>query len=99
VLKHNQVPDGARSRALELIRQLAGASYQVPRGYLISRWTRYTVKNEIIASGGFADVREGRLGGRVVAVKTIRTSRETNNEEIHRVRETTGNSALVDRLT
>ena len=96
MLKHNQVPDGTRSRALELLRQLAGASRQVPKSYLISMWTRYTVKNQVFASGGFADIREGRLGRRVVAVKTIRTSRETNNEEIHKVRETAGNSALVD---
>ena len=38
--------------------------------------TRYKVKDEVIANGGFADIREGRLRGMVVAVKTIRTSRE-----------------------
>lgn len=53
---------------------------------MIGRWTRYTVEKEIVASGGFADVREGRLGKRVVAVKTIRTTRETDVNVTHKVR-------------
>ena len=96
VLKCNQVPDRTKARALSLLRQLAGASRQVPKSYQISRWTRYTVENGIFASGGFADIRQGKLGTRVVAVKTIRTSQVTDIGEIHKVRETVGRSVLVD---
>ena len=54
--------------------------------------TRYKVKDEIIASGGSADIREGRLGGVVVAVKTVRITREMMPEihVIHEVRDMTG---------
>ena len=72
--------------AFKVLRKLAGDTCQVPESYLIGRWTRYTVEKEIVASGGFADVREGRLGKRVVAVKTIRTTRETDVNVTHKVR-------------
>ena len=74
MLKGAWLPDGAKSHAFELLWELAGASRQVPKSYLIGTLARYKVKDEIIASGGFADIRKGRLGGKVVAVKTIRTS-------------------------
>jgi len=99
VLKHSQVPDETKLSALSLLRQLAGASRQVPKSYKIGGWTRYTVKKEIFTSGGFADIRQGRLGARVVAVKTIRISRDTDVDEIHKVREVVGRSTRVDRLT
>ena len=54
------------------------------------------MKKEIIAGGGFADIREGRLGGKIVAVKTIRTSRETKVDVVHEVPGAAGCSILVD---
>jgi hypothetical protein len=68
-----------------MLRQLAGKTRQVPKSYLTGGWPRYTVKGEIIANGGVADIREGKLGDRIVAVKTFRTSRETNIDNIHKV--------------
>ena len=68
-----------------MLRKLAGRTCQVPRSYLVGRWTRYTVKKEVIASGGFADIREGRLGKRVVAVRTIRMTREVDADAVHKV--------------
>ena len=44
------------------------------------------VKGEVIASGISVDIREGRLKGMVVAVKTIRTPREMSEiDVIHEV--------------
>ena len=96
VLKHNKASGGTKLRALKLLQQLSGASGQLPKSYLVGRWTWYTVRKEIITSGGFADIREGRLGTRAVAVKTLRTSRESKLEEIHKVREAAERPVLVD---
>ena len=79
-----------------MLRLLAGASRQVPRSYLIGKSTRFKIKDEIHANGGFVDIREGRLGKRVVAVKTLRKSWETKVDMFHEVCEAAGCSAFVD---
>jgi hypothetical protein len=96
VLKENRVPGETKSHAFKLLRKLAGASRQVPKSYLVGKFTRYKVEKKVVASGGFADIREGRLRGMDVAVKTIRTSRETKVEAVHEVRKAAGCSILVD---
>lgn len=95
-MKENQVPDEAKWHAFRLLRRLAGASRQVPNSYLVGKLTRYKVRDEIIASSGFADIREGRLRGMVVAVKTIRASCETQVDAIHKVRKAVECPILVD---
>ena len=96
MLKENQAADRTESRAFKLLRRLAGASLQVPKSYLVGKWTRYKVEDEVIARGGFADIREGKLGGMVVAVKTLNTSQKADTNAIHKVRGTAGCSTLVD---
>ena len=86
MLKDDRVPNETKSHAFKLLRKLAGASCQVPKSYLIGKSTRYKVKNEVYACGGFADIREGRLGKKVVAVKTLRKSQETAVDVLHKVR-------------
>ena len=75
-----------RSHAFKLMRKLAGASRQVPKSYLVNTFMGCRVEKTIIASGGFADIREGRFKGMDVAVKTIRTSQRSNIDAIHEVR-------------
>ena len=82
-----------------MLRNLAGASRQVPKSYLIGTFTRYQVSKDIFASGGFADIREGKLKGKVVAIKTIRTSLETKVDEVLEVCKGAACPILVDRLT
>ena len=96
MLKENQAADRTKSRAYKLLRRLAGASLQVPKSYLVGKWTRFKVEDEVIARGGFADIREGKLGGMVVAVKTLNTSHTADANAIHKVRGTAGCSTLVD---
>ena len=75
MVKGNEIQHTTKSHALKLTRRLAGASCQVPKSYLIGKFTAlmgYSVGKEIIASGGFADIRKGTLNGVDVAVKTIR---------------------------
>lgn len=84
-LKQNGGSEKTRLHAFKVLRKLAGDTRQVPKSYRIGKWTSYTVKEGLVASGGFADIREGRLGKRVVAVKTIRMTREIDVGEIHKV--------------
>ena len=43
------------------------------------------VSGEILASGGFADVRTGMYGGRLVAVKTMRVAKQDDSRKIRKV--------------
>ena len=71
--------------------RLAGASRQIPKSHLIGTFARYKVEKRVIASGGFADIRKGKLNGMDVAVKTIRIPIENEKEldKIHEVRNAT----------
>lgn len=99
MLKGDLVPCETKSHAFKLLRRLAGASRQVPQSYLVGKLTRCQISKDIFASGGFADIREGKLRGKSVAIKTIRTSLQTKVDEVHKVREVAGYSVLDDRLT
>ena len=70
------------------MRKLAGASRQVPKSYLVGTFTWYKVGKRVVASGGFADIRKGKLNGMDVAVKTIRIpiKNEKELDKIHEVR-------------
>ena len=57
--------------------------------------SRYQVSKDPFASGGFADIREGKLRGKAVAIKTIRTSLETKLDEVLEVCKVAGCSILV----
>jgi hypothetical protein len=86
LLKGNQLQQATRDRAFELMRKLAGASRQLPKTYLVGKFTRCKVKKKVIANGAFADIREGRLNGMKVAIKTIRIFLE-DEEKIGVIRE------------
>ena len=87
----SQLPRATKTHALDLMWKLAGASRQVPKSYLIGKFTAligYKVGKEIIASGSFADIRKGTLNGMDVAVKTIRLSQGGDVAAAHQVRVT-----------
>jgi hypothetical protein len=96
VLRENKVPDETKLHALQLLQKLAGDSRQVPKSYLVGKLTRFKVDKQVIAGGRVADIREGRFRGMVVAVKTVRTSRETKVDLVHEVGGAAGCSILVD---
>ena len=88
MVKADQLPHATKSHAFKLTWSLAGASRQVPKSYLIGKFTvlmGYSVGKEIIASGGFADIRKGTLNGMDVAVKTIRLRLEDDVAAAHEV--------------
>ena len=89
MVKGDKILRETKTRAFRLMRRLAGASRQVPKSYLIGRFTAlmgYNVGKEIIASGGFADIQKGTLNGMDVAVKTIHLSQGDDVDEAHEVR-------------
>lgn len=67
------------------MRELAYNSGQVPTRYQVEPNT-LKVEDNVIAAGGFADIRRGRLGERTVAVKTLRTGWKGNPQDAQKVR-------------
>ena len=84
-LKENRVGDETKHLALQLLQKLAGDSRQVPKSYLVGTLTSYKVEKAVFASGGFADIRQGKLKGLNVAVKTVRARGRIDT--VHEVRE------------
>jgi len=85
VLKGGKVPGEYECDTLYMMRMLAYNSGQVPPCYEVDRQSLST-GTRLIATGGFADVREGRLGDRTVAVRSLRTDRQTDLHEVKKVR-------------
>lgn len=98
MLKEDQVPEETKPNAFGLLWKLAGASRQVPNSYLVDESAKYKVEGGVIASSDLADIREGRLRGMVVAVKTIHVSHETQINAIRQVRKVAGCVILVNLL-
>ena len=67
------------------MRLLAHDSSQVPPRYQADPRT-LSVGGNVIANGPFVEVRKGRLGGRTVAVRTLRFHREINPWDVRKVR-------------
>ena len=67
------------------MRTLAYESCQVPSHYQVKPGT-LSIESDVIASGGFSDIRRGRLGDTIVAVKTLRKRPGVDPNDIRRVR-------------
>jgi len=63
---------------------LACSSGQVPPRYEIDRQS-FSVEPCVIACGGSSDIREGMLGDKTVAVKTLRIGRSDDLHEAQKV--------------
>ena len=72
-------------RIIGVLRSLAYNACQVPNRYKIDRNLDFDVDAVAFASGGFADVRRGRLGGELVAVKVMRVASSGNVRQIQKV--------------
>ena len=66
------------------MRTLAYNSGQVPPGYQVDQGS-LSVDTDVIANGAYADVRIGKLGDKVVAVRTLRIDRQTDLYEARKV--------------
>ena len=93
MLRGDKVPDETRLLAFQLLQRLAGDSRQVPKSYLVGTLTSYKVEKAVFASGGFADVRQGKLNRMTVAVKTVRARGKI--DAVHGVREAPASSTFT----
>lgn len=86
VLDHGENLGKLSNRTLGVLRTLAYNACKVPNHYKIDRSMTFDVDTVIFASGGFSDVRKGRLGGQLVAVKVLRMALNSNVPDMQKVR-------------
>lgn len=84
VLMNGKIPRGYKPETICTMRMLAYSSGQVPPRYQIDRQS-LSVGVRLIARGAFADVREGKLGDKAVAVKTLRVDKTADLYEAQKV--------------
>ena len=84
VLKGGTIPDKYDHDTLLTMQTLACSSGQVPPRYKIDRRS-FKVEPCVVACGGSADIREGMLGDKTVAVKTLRIGRSDDLHEAQKV--------------
>jgi len=72
VFRDGEIPNECGRGTLSVMRALAHESCQVPPRYQIEPHT-LSVEGDAIDGGGSSDVRKGRLGNKIVAVKTLRS--------------------------
>jgi hypothetical protein len=65
------------------LRRLAGIHGRLPDSMVITEEIK--VSDDILASGGFADIRTGTYAGHLVAVKTMRVAKQDDFLKIRKV--------------
>jgi hypothetical protein len=66
-----------------VLRRLTGIHGRLPGSMVIKKGI--TISDEILPSGGYADVRTGTYKGHLVAVKTMRVAEQDNFLKIRKV--------------
>ena len=85
LLRDSNIEDEHRNSILYLTRRLAYNSGKVPARYQVDR-DSLNKEPAVIANGSFADVRKGKLGDKVVAIRTLKVDRETSGDSSRKVR-------------
>ena len=85
LLRDSNIRDGHRNNILYLTRRLAYNSGTVPSRYQVDR-DSLDREPAVISNGSFADVRKGKLGVKVVAIRTLKVDRETGGDNSRKVR-------------
>lgn len=84
LFRDSKIPNEYKRDTLGVMRALAYDSSRVPPRYLVDPGTLSV--GGVVAKGAFAEVREGRLCGKRVAIKTPRTDRQASPHEIQACR-------------
>ena len=63
---------------------LAYNSGQVPPRYQVDQKS-FSMEAGVISNGSYGDIRKGRLGGKAVAVRTLRIDQQTGHDEALKV--------------
>ena len=85
IFRDGRIPDDYERDTRDVMRKLAHNSGQVPPRYQVKPGT-LSVEGSVITGGAFSDIRRGKLGEKTVAVKTLRTCRESNPQDAQKVR-------------
>jgi len=85
LFRDDKIPSERNQDTLRVARTLAYNSGQIPSRYQVNRRS-LRVEANIIANGPFADIRKGVLGGKTVAIRTLRVSPRTDHSETQKVR-------------
>ena len=81
LFRDGKIPNECERDTLSVMRLLAHASSQVPPRYQVEPHT-LSVEGGVIASGAFSNIRKGRLGGKTVAAKTLKTDQGIDLHDI-----------------
>ena len=84
VLSGGKIPGEYERDTLCTMQMLAYNSGQIPSRYEVDRRS-LSIEARVIANGAFADIREGRLSGKTVVVRSLRTSRHTDLYKLRKV--------------
>ena len=88
-LKNERLQMKLAHKGFVLLRKLAAHTGQLPDSYLVKKGMGFQIEKTILASGGFADIRRGKLAEKEVAVKTVRTTQD-DSLSVRKVRTTFG---------
>lgn len=84
VFRDGKIPKEHTCDIIYIMRKLAYNSGKLPARYQVNRES-LSVETAVIACGAFADVRKGTLGDKVVAIRTLRISQQTDKNESEKV--------------
>ena len=84
VMKNGKIPSKYEHYTLNTMRKLAYNSGQVPSRYQVDRLS-LTMEAVVIANGTSAEVRQGRLDDKTVAIRTLRNDRKVDKDKSQKV--------------
>lgn len=86
ILDHGRNLGRLSDRVLRVLRSLAFNACQVPNHYKIDSSLAFDIDPVRSASGGFSEVHKGNLGGKLIAVKILRISQQSDVVLLQKVR-------------
>ena len=84
LFRDDKIPNECERDILSMMRLLAHDSSQVPPRYQVEPHA-LSVEGGVIANGAFSNIRKGKLGGKTVAVKTLKTDQGIDLHDVQKV--------------
>ena len=83
LFRDDKIPNECERDILSMMRLLAHDSSQVPPRYQVEPHA-LSVEGGIIANGAFSNIRKGKLGGKTVAVKTLKNDQGIDLHDVQK---------------
>ena len=84
LFRDGKIPDECERVTLGVMRLLAHDSSQVPPRYQVKPHT-LSIEGGVIADGASSNIRKGRLGGKTVAVRTLKVDQGIDPRDVQKV--------------